>query len=145
MKTAFWVRGTYIFQLTTALIHSMSFFADQQPANDTEKQLLELMNGYSMDMGAGFHRTMGDIFISLSACMTMLCFLSGLFLLVLWRRRIDAATLKQVLLVNSLVFAAGFAVMARFTFLPPILLFGLILLCSTLAYFSIKPQTANAS
>ena len=38
-----WLWVTAIFQLLTALVHSMSFFVKEVPANDTEKQLHELI------------------------------------------------------------------------------------------------------
>jgi len=136
MKANFWIRGTYIFQLATGLIHSMSFFVEQQPANEKEKQLLDIMYSYKMDMGAGIRRSMGEIFTSVSACMTLFCLFSGAIIMLLYRKNIEANILKQVMLMNSIAFGIGLAVMIRFAFLPPIVCFGLIFLCSLMAYFS---------
>jgi hypothetical protein len=58
MKASFWIHGNYRFQITTGLIHSMSLFIEQQPASEKEKQLLDIMQGYQMDMGASIHRSM---------------------------------------------------------------------------------------
>jgi hypothetical protein len=145
MKHSFWVRGTYIFQLATAIIHSMSFFAEQKGANETEAQMLQLMTQYKMDMGQGFHRSMADIVTSLSACLTLLCLMAGLMLLVLYRSDISKLVLKRILLINSLVFAAGLVMMAVFAFLPPVVCFGLITFCSIMAWATIPGATANAA
>jgi hypothetical protein len=142
MKAAFWIRGTYIFQITTGIIHAMSFIADQQPSNEKEKQLLDIMYGYKMDMGAGIHRSMGDIFTSVSACMTLLCLFSGIITMLLYRKNIEPATMKQVMLINAITFGSGLAVMIRFAFLPPVVCFGLIFLCSVAAWISLKKQAS---
>lgn len=39
----FWIRITAILQLITAGIHSLSFFRNPVPANETERELFELM------------------------------------------------------------------------------------------------------
>ncbi|MCU0394438.1 MAG: hypothetical protein MUF29_00900 [Chitinophagaceae bacterium] len=144
MQHAFWVRGTIIFQLVTALIHSLSFFASQEPANPTEVELLALMSTYKMDMGQGFHRSMADIMVSLSACMTLLCAGSGLINLVLYRAGIEPHIMRQIMLVNALVFGAGLVVMVFFAFLGPIVCFALIWICAVMAVF-MRPMAANAS
>jgi len=138
MLFRFWIRGTYIFQLATAIIHSMSFFVEQKGTNATEEQLLQMMTQYKMDMGQGFHRSMAEIVTSLSACLTLLCFMAGLMLLVLYRSDVSKAVLKRILLINSLVFAAGLVVMAVFAFLPPVVCFGLITFCSIMAWATIE-------
>lgn len=134
MRNSFWIRGTYIFQLATAVIHSMSFFVEQKASNATEEQLLQLMTQYKMDMGQGFHRSMADIVTSLSACLTLLCLMGGVMLLVLYRSQVSQSIMKRVLLVNTLVFATGLVVMVVFAFLPPVVCFALITFCSMMAW-----------
>jgi hypothetical protein len=145
MLFGFWIRATYIFQLTTGIIHSMSFFVEQKGANDTEQQLLQLMTQYKMDMGQGFHRIMADIVTSLSACLTLLCFMGGSMLLVLYRSDVSTTVMKRILLVNSLVFATGLVVMAVFAFLPPVVCFGLITFCSIMAWATISEAKTSTS
>jgi hypothetical protein len=145
MLFGFWIRATYIFQLTTGIIHSMSFFVEQKGANDTEQQLLQLMTQYKMDMGQGFHRSMADIVTSLSACLTLLCFMGGSMLLVLYRSDVSTTVMKRILLVNSLVFATGLVVMAVFAFLPPVVCFGLITFCSIMAWATISEAKTSTS
>src|SRR5262245_44688703 len=50
----FFLYGTSILQLLTACFHSLSFIVEQKPSNETEAQLLQLMNTYKIDLGAGF-------------------------------------------------------------------------------------------
>lgn len=140
MKASFWIRGTYIFQLATGIIHSLSFFAEQVPANEKEKQLLDIMSNYKMDMGSGIHRSMSEIFISISACLTLFCLFGGAVILLLYRKQIACTTFRPVMLINTIAFGIGLAVMLRFAFLPPIVCFGLIFVCSLLAWITMKKQ-----
>jgi hypothetical protein len=41
-----WLRTAAVFQFVTALIHASTLFLSLPPHNDTEKQLLELMDTY---------------------------------------------------------------------------------------------------
>ncbi|HSC54199.1 MAG TPA: hypothetical protein VLC98_11275 [Phnomibacter sp.] len=141
MKASFWIRGTYIFQLATGIIHSMSFFVEQVPANEKEKQLLDIMNNYKMDMGSGIHRSMSEIFVSVSACLTLFCLFGGAVILLLYRKQIAWSALRPVMLINTIAFGIGLAVMIRFAFLPPIVCFGLIFICSLMAWITMKKQT----
>lgn len=125
-------------QLLTACIHSLSFVAEQKPSNETEVQLLQLMNNYKMDAGAGFNPTMHDLFTAMSACFALLCLLGGLINLYLVRKCKDQSLIKALLGISSFISAVCFIVMFVFTFLLPVILTGLIALCSLLAYISIK-------
>jgi len=62
-----WLWVAAILQLLTALVHSMSFFAKDVPANETEKQLHELIMTYKKDLGLGFAPTFHDFLMALSA------------------------------------------------------------------------------
>ena len=50
-KFSFWLWGLVTFQLLTALFHSISFFVKPEPANDTEKQLQDLLDNYKKIWG----------------------------------------------------------------------------------------------
>ncbi len=115
-----------VLQLLTSVIHSVSLFANPQPANDTEQQLNNLMNNYKMEAGAGFTPTFADLFTSMSACFSMLLFFAGVINLYVLRNSSEAHIIKGILNINLVVFAVVFALMLVFTFLPPIICTGLI-------------------
>ena len=124
-KYAIWLKVATIFQLITAAIHSISLFVAPVPANDTEKQLLDLMSNYAMDMGAGFHRSMTEIVTALSTCVTLVYLLGGLLNLYLVNK-VPADIFRGVIVINVIIFGIGFGVMVAFAFLPPIVLTGLV-------------------
>ena len=127
MKTfTFWLRATAIVQIATALIHSISFFVTPEPANDTERQLLNLLDGYKLDLGGGFYRSMGDLMTGLSMCFTLLYLLGGLVVFYLVWKKVDAGVMKGLVNIYLVIFGFGFAWMVSFTFLPPIVLTGLV-------------------
>ena len=82
---------------------------------------------------------MKDLFTALSACFSLVCLLGGLTLGFLARKKADVRILKGVVGIHVLVFGICFAVMAVFTFLPPIVLTGLIFI-SLLMAFLVMPR-----
>ncbi len=52
-KITSWLKVAIGFQLFTAAVHSLSFLRSPQGQNETEKQLINLMYNYKMDMGFG--------------------------------------------------------------------------------------------
>lgn len=128
-KYAFWIKGAILFQVITALAHSASFFFTPVGANDTERQLIALMQTYKTDMGAGFTPSTQDILTAFSACFALLYLLGALMNWHLLRMKTAPDILNGVIIINLLVFGICFAVMAYFTFLPPIILTGLVFLC----------------
>lgn len=135
-RAHFFVRLTWIFMILTAVIHSLSFFTEPKAANETESQLLYLMQTYKSDMGAGFHRSMDELFTSISACLTLMCLLGGLIIRYLSGKVIEPNTFRGVMIIHTLVFGIAFGVMLFYAFLPPIVCMGLIFISSGLsAYF----------
>lgn len=122
----FWIWGAIITQLLSAAIHSVSFFVNPKPENDTEKQLLDLMSSYKPDLGAGFHPSFASMFTALSLCFTLICLFGALLNWYLKKKKLDPAIWKGVLLIQAIIFGAMFVTMAVFTFLPPIVCTGLI-------------------
>ena len=131
---------TVILQLLTALFHSLSFFAEQKAANATEQQLLDLMTTYKIDMGAGFTPSTFDLLTGLSSCFTMMYALGGWLLLYLMKKKIDIPVLKGVAGIYCIVFGVAFIIMYRFTFLPPIILTGLVFIACVGSYLSAPKQ-----
>ena len=114
-----------VVQILTGLIHSLSFLMPLSAANDTEKQLISLMTTYKRDMGLGFSPTIFELFTALSACFALIYLFGGVLLIYLLRKQLDLPVMKGVLNISILFFGIAFAVMAVFTFPPPIVLTGL--------------------
>lgn len=136
-KYSFWIKSAIFSQVLTALAHSMSFFFTPVGANDTERQLMELMQSYKSDMGAGFAPSTQDILTAFSACFLLLYLLGALINWQLIRVKADLITWKGIININLFVFGISFAVMVCFTFLPPVIVTGLVFLCLLMARFTI--------
>jgi hypothetical protein len=96
--------------------------------------LHELIVTYRKDLGGGFQRTFSDLFTALSSCFSFVCLLGGLIIAYLLKTRAPVEILRGVTLINVIVFGAIFVVMAVFTFLPPIVLTGLVFLTLLISY-----------
>ncbi len=144
-KYSFWLKAAAIFQLITAVVHATGFFIQPEQQNETEQQLLQLMETYKADMGAGFTPTFANLFLSMSVCFTLLCLLVGWLNIYLLRKKADVKILKGVTMINLIVFGICFIVMAIFTFLPPILFTGLIFATLIITYISFRttPETSS--
>lgn len=142
-RYTFWLTAAVIFQLLNAVLHSISFFVDPPAKNETERQMVDLLNNYKFDLGAGFHRTFSEMFIALSSCFTFVCLLGGLTLGYLLLKHAGTELMRGIVAINLLVFGGMFVVMTIFTFLPPIILCGLIFI-NLLAAFLTMPKTSNA-
>jgi hypothetical protein len=140
-KFSFWLWGLVVFQLLTAAFHSLSFFIEAEPANETEKQLYGLIDSYKKDMGAGIHRSFADVFLALSVCFTMICLLGGLINWYMKKKQINDDLWKGLLLIETIIFGILFLVMLKFTFLPPMICTGLIFIFSAGSYLTVKPKS----
>jgi hypothetical protein len=140
-KFSFWIWGLITFQLLTAVFHSLSFFVSPVPANESEKQLHELMYNYKKDMGAGISRSFADIFLSLSVSFTLICLLGGLINWYLQKKQISFEIWKGLLLIETIVFGILFFVMLRFTFLPPIICTAMIFIFSSGSWITVKSKS----
>ena len=135
-----WLKTAAIIQLLTAIIHATTLFVSAEPANETEKQLFGLMDTYRLDLGAGFHKTMGELVLSLSACLTLLCLLGGLLNWYLLRKQVTPDIMKGVININLLVFSTGLVIFTLNAFLVPIVLVGLIVLLLLIASITIPKK-----
>jgi hypothetical protein len=136
-RFTFWLWVAVVFQLLTALAHSLSFFVTQTPLNESERQLLDLMANYRLDMGAGFHRSTQNLFNALSACFPLLYSFGGLINIYLLKKRVEVGLLRGFLIIELVIFGVTFAVMIMLTFLPPITLTGLVFLFLAIAFFTL--------
>ena len=127
-KYSTWLKTAAILQFAAAIIHAVTLFVTLPPNNDTEKQLINLMDTYKFDFGAGFHRTMGNLVFTLSACFCLVCLLGSLLNWYLLRKKIGPEIMKGVITINLLVFGILFGLTVAFAFLQPIITTGLIFL-----------------
>jgi hypothetical protein len=134
------INASIIFLILTGLIHALSFIAKPVPANDTEKQMMDLMQNYKMDMGAGFMRTFIQIFNSLSACFTLLCLFGGILLYYLNKNNIGKQLMTGVLNIYLVFFGVLFVLMWTLTFLPPILCVTFIFITLILSRWSVSSE-----
>lgn len=132
-KHLFWLKTAAILQIITGLMHSLSLIASPQPTNETEKQLLGLMNSYKLELGAGFKPTMSDLMTSFSISFTLLLLFGGIINLFLLKSNLNDKILKGIIKINLLFFGLCFVAMLLLTFLIPILCLGLIVLALLLA------------
>ena len=129
-----WIRVSAILQIVTGFVHSLSFLRDRTPLNETERTLKELMTTYHPDMGPFFHPTMNDLLNALSSCFAFLYIFAGVINLYLLPRGLSANLWKGLVSINLLIFGAAFLVMLMLTFLPPVVLTGLVFISLCLAY-----------
>ena len=142
-RYTFWLAAAVLFQLLTAILHSLSLFVRPEASNDSERQMMTLMTTHRFDMGGGFQPTAANLMTALSSCFSFVCLLGGLTLGYLLWKQTEPNVMKGIIGINLIVFGAIFAVMAVFTFLPPIILTGLIFV-NLLAAYLVVPKVESA-
>lgn len=125
---SFWIWATIIAQGLTALFHSLSFISKPKPRNDTEKQLIDLLNNHKLDMGGGIKRSFGSLFIGVSICFTFIYLFGAILNFYFLRSGISPAVWDGFLLVQLIIYGLVFLAQLRFTFWPPIIVTGLVFL-----------------
>jgi hypothetical protein len=140
-RFSFFLWGLVIVQLLTAAFHSLSFVIKTEPANETERQLTNLMETYHIPVGMGFSPTTESLFLALSSCFTFICLLAAISNWYLKKKQIGSDVWKGLLLIQTIVFGAMFLVMFKFTFLVPIVCTGLIFLFAVGSYLSVKAKS----
>src|ERR1700730_4218941 len=126
--------------LILGAVHSISFFQKLLPANDTEKQLLDLMSNYKFNL-AGSLRTMDNLLTGFSVCFMLAALALGAFDLLLSGDR--AGLLKRVALMNILWLAAMTAVSLRYFFIVPTSFLFATLLIFVLAWWKLPAEGAT--
>jgi hypothetical protein len=143
-RYTFWLTAAVIFQLLTAAIHAITLFVSPEPANDTERQLNQLMTTYRPGLGPVFHPTVASLMTALSSCFSFVCLLGGVTLGYLLLKHAEPKLMRGIIGINLAVFGAMFGVMLFFTFFPPIVLTGLIVI-NLLAAFVTVPKIEPAA
>ena len=114
------------------LVHLVGHAAMQknQGENDTERQMLSLMRGYSQDMGLGFVRSMSDIVNGFSLHFSVVSIGMGLLGFVVRRH---AAAAPGLLRQAAIVYAGSYGVITgtglRYWFPAPLVFVILAFLC----------------
>jgi hypothetical protein len=137
-RFSFWIWGAIVTQLLTSVFHSLSFFVKQEPTNETEKQLIDLISNYKPDAGMGFHPSFANLFTGLSLCFTLICLFGAMLNWYFKKKNLTAALWKGLLLIEIIIFGAVFIGMLAFTFFPPIVCTGLIFIFVSGAYLSVN-------
>ncbi len=120
--------------LILGAVHSISFFQKLLPANDTEKQLLDLMSSYAFNLMGSF-RSMAGMLRGFSASFMLAALGFGVIDLMLSRER--AGLLKRVALINIIWLAAMTAVSLRYFFIVPTSFLAATLLIFILAWLKL--------
>ena len=111
----FFVAGAIVL-LLLGMVHSLSLFEKPVPANDTEKQLLDLMSNYRFNL-MGSIRSMNDLLRGFSISFMAGAIAVGVIDLGL---RCEAATvLKRLALINVIWLAALTGVSLKYFFAVP--------------------------
>lgn len=139
-RFSFWLRGLIIFQLLTAVFHSLSFFIKPEPKDEEQKHFQDLLYGYKEDMGAGITRSFMDIFRSVSVSFTLICLFAALVNWYLKKKQVSNDIWRGFLLIETGIFGILMAVVLKFAFLPPMICTVLIFIFSLGSYLSIKSK-----
>lgn len=133
-----WGRGFYkaggVMLIVFGLVHSLSLINDPVPANETERQLLDLATIYKFNL-MGTLRSLADLQRGFSiAFMTSIFGVAALDLVL---AREGSSLLKRVALVNTIWLAVMTAISARYFFVAPTAFFAPPLLLFALAWLKL--------
>jgi hypothetical protein len=119
------------------LVHSLSLFEKLVPANDTERQLLDLIDNYKFNL-MGSARSMADLMNGFSVSFMVAALGLGVLDLLLSRER--AGLLKRVALINTIWLAAMTAVSLHYFFAVPTSFLAAALLIFALAWLKLPAE-----
>jgi len=123
--------------LLTGLVHSLSLLAKPVPANDTERQLLNLMANYKFNL-LGSLRSQDDLMRGFSVAFMLALLGFGIFDLLLSGER--AGLLKRAALVNTIWLAAMTSVSLHYFFVAPTSFLAAALLTFALAWLKLPGE-----
>ena len=123
--------------LLLGLVHSLSLFEKPVPADDTERQLFDLMSNYKFNV-MGSMRSMDNFLRGFSISFMLGALAIGALDLALCRERVGL--LKRVALINTLWLAAMIAVSLRYFFIFPTSFLATALLIFTAAWLKLPGE-----
>jgi hypothetical protein len=126
--------------LLLGLVHSLSLIGKPVPANDTERQLLDLMSNYKFNV-MGSMRSMDNFLRGFSISFMLGVFCIGALNLALARER--SGLLKRVALINSIWLAAMIAVGLRYFFVAPTSFLAVALIIFAAAWLNLSSQAES--
>lgn len=126
--------------LILGTVHSTSLFVKQVAANDTERQILDLMTSYRFNL-MGSLRSMSDLMRGFSVAFMLAPLALGVLDLMLSRER--AGLLKRVALVQIIWLAAMIVVALRYFFAVPLSFLVVALLIFALAWLQLPADASN--
>ena len=131
-----------VFLILLGLVHSISFFEKLVPANDTERQLLDLMSSYKFNL-MGSHRSMGDLFQGFSVAFMLAALGIGALTLAVSKER--TSLLKRVALVIAIWLALMTGVSLHYFFPAPTSSLVVALLLFVLAWLRLTSHDVDVT
>lgn len=129
--------GSHCCPAINCCISLIEFFVKQEPANETEKQLIDITGSYKADLGMGFQRTFSELFTAVSLC--LLSAYLGLLSTGILKRKTWQQIYGKVYCSSRYLFFRSYVCNHAFVCLfPPILCTGLIFLSVTASYLTVK-------
>jgi hypothetical protein len=119
------------------LVHTLSLIRDPVPANETERQLFDLMNTYRFNL-MGSMRSMSDLMRGFSMAFTVASIGLGTLDLILARERVGL--LKHIALVNVIWMAALAGIAWRYFFAAPLSFQVVTLVLFVAAWFTLPAE-----
>jgi hypothetical protein len=119
------------------LVHSLSLLGKQAPANETERQLLDLMVRYKFNV-MGSMRSMDNFLRGFSISFMLAALVTGALALTLVGER--AGLLKRIALVNTVWLAVMTAVGLRYFFIVPTSFISVALLLFVAAWLMLPGE-----
>lgn len=132
---SFWIWFTIIMQVLTAIFHSLSFVSKARPRDEKEVQLMDLLKNYKMDMGAGIKRSFYNLFIGVSVCFTLIFIFGAVINWYFLKQGTPLEIWHGLMLIQMIVYGIIFLLQLRFTFLPPIIVSGLVFIGAAGTFF----------
>ena len=126
--------------LILGLVHSLSLFRKLVPANETEKQLLDLMANYRFNLMGSF-RSMAQLLHGFSVSFMVAALGFGVFDLALSGER--SGLLKRAALINILWLATMTAVSLHYFFAAPASFLGVTLVVFIMAWLKLPAEGAT--
>lgn len=100
-----------------------------------ERQLVEITTKYKIDMGAGIRRSFYSLFIGVSSCFTLIFIFGAALNWYFLKAGINGEMWKGFLLIQLVAYGIVFLLQVKFTFLPPVIVTGLVFLFLAGTYF----------
>lgn len=137
-RRLFRIGGVWLIVL--GLVHSLSLIKQMAPANDTERQLLDLMVNYKFNL-MGSMRSMMDLVNGFSIAFMLAALGFGAFDLAVVRER--AGLLKRLALINAVWLALMLANGLHYFFAAPNSFLAVGLIVFTIAWVKLPGDAAR--